>query len=132
MRFDQQMDVRSVVLDERVRLQINRMFGEVDDALLGSMEFRERRRDEMRAMVVELYAELRGRAIEIEEEESIEFVPADWWQAFKQRWFRRWSKPKMRRIVKRHVYKTVHVCPHIKHPPGRDPHITFLTEDFQL
>ena len=82
-------------------------------AALGSAEVHVRRMGD--ALVAELTARLLGKRRTEKEITARESVPADWWQALRQRWLptwwlRRWPV-RTREIATQETREVWHVCP---------------------
>ena len=63
---------------------------------------------------------------------TIEY-PADWWQAFKKRWFPGWALERWPVLLQCHKVETHRVCPHLAVPPdagyGEQIHFMFLENE---
>jgi len=86
--------------------------------------------DEMaRRLVMSLeHRLLRGVPTEYQDEVAFSW-PADWWQAFKERWFPRWLLKKYpvayrTEVVARKLVEHRY-CPHIRTPPGNGDKVCF-------
>jgi len=61
--------------------------------------------------------------------------PADWWQAFKARWFPLWMqrrfpvREKEVPVSFKHVTILRRICPHLKVPNDTGPHLVWLIQD---
>ncbi len=85
-----------------------------------------------------LLAKRRDETFEATEPAGVVAYPADWWQAFKARWFPRWAlrlwpviETQIQKSVRRVTNTTYRVCPHvaIRHEPGRSHvHFQWMTE----
>lgn len=78
-----------------------------------------------RAMVAELTAYV--ARMEVERIQFKRQWPADWWQAFKERWFPKWLKDRF--PVRYEVFeideRRYAICPHLRLDPSR-PHFEWL------
>ncbi len=82
----------------------------------------------MDSMVYNLSTYLIGNKVHEYPVDDIKY-PADWKEAFKERWFPEFLK---RRYPVRYKYESTvihhyHLCPHVEAPWGRGEHIEFLT-----
>lgn len=79
-------------------------------------------------MVVELRAYLTSKEHEVEERQTMD-VPADWWEALRERWFPHWwlrrYPLRMRTIETLKKTRVVNVCPHIA---SGKRHVNFLIQ----
>lgn len=80
-------------------------------------------------LVLKVHRGIYGREVH-ERELKAEFVPTDWWQHFKSRWFPRWAARRWpvrtRRVVT--LVKHCHVCPHLNVPSDGREHALFLLD----
>jgi len=130
----QQPDIRQIVL-ERMKLYLRR---EVDlESIAGvrdSAKFYAHLDEYTRRLVLEMRAYVLAGEKVTEETSTTLTWPADWWQAFRARWFPRWW---LRRWPVRHEVRVVttkttivRTCPHLSIPArphsGAQVHLTWL------
>ncbi len=112
MNFPDQLPIRSAVF-EKIRMYAEQSLALEYPGVLQNMEMEARVDHMTRRLVLSLRSVCCGKTVERIDVEAK--YPADWWEAFKERWFPKWAL--QRWPVK---YKTisvhrdvVRVCPHL-------------------
>lgn len=84
---------------------------------------------ETRRLIVQL--EKRMATKETVEASELIAYPADWWQAFKNRWYPTWMQTlwPVRWTEVQLLTRVVRMCPHIELPAGSREHINWLLEE---
>lgn len=111
------VSTRRILHDSNMHFAANHLEARLFDSVTGDM-----------AVELKTYL-LAGQRHEAKREE--EWIPADWWSAFKERWFPGWAllrwPPRRRCIVRKILVQ--HVCPHMNYSPREEArHVQWLMQ----
>ena len=119
-----------VEITEEVRRRLSMEFGKLGwQGVATSVVVR----DQLDHTVGSLFRQMRAYVLGVpHRQESVVRVPADWWQAFKQRWAPPWwlrRHPIVEETICTHSTIWRAVCPHLPIPEtGKDQHVYWLAD----
>jgi hypothetical protein len=128
--FDLRMPEMQQVVLEKVKIAFQHRLSEEMMFVRNHMEVNSFLDNYTRSLVIQLSSYVLAgperKRIDVEKQ-----WPADWWQAFKERWFpKRWLRrwPVKYERVSIHEVLVTRMCPHVNVKTDNRPHFAFLME----